>query len=98
MSYAKIYEMTSIDGKAEDLVLMLHELSILVRGCDGCEDFLIFRDSAVTNSFTAIERWSSKAAHVRSSEVVPPEAFKSLMTLLSGKPGAREFEVLSASA
>lgn len=95
MSYAKLYEMKSIDGKAVDLIEALLHLSNLVRRCEGCEEFTIFRDSAVADSFTVIERWSSKAAHARSSAVIPPEAFNFLRVTLSEKPSVRECEVLS---
>ncbi len=96
MTIARLYEMTAVAGKEDELLASLTALAGLVRQIAECEGVVLMQDTERPTRFLFIESWRSIEAHKAASTQLPKEALKPVMAALAEPPAGRYLDRLLA--
>ena len=91
MTVAKLYSMTAIAGKSDDMRAALTGLAEAVLALEGCTGVDLFQSASDAHRFQFVERWESVEAHAAAP--FPKEAMAPLKPLLAGPPTADTYDV-----
>src|ERR1700753_544274 len=87
VAVARVYRMSCLPGKAEELRKALEALAGMLKGLEGLRRVSILRDAEQPDDFLFVEKWDTVAQQEVSGKMISKDAFARVMAGLGG--GAR---------
>ena len=94
MAVARIYRMSCVPGRCEELHGALGALAGALGEIEGLQSVCVLRDVERPDDFLFVEKWASVQAQKSSGKSLPERAFARVMAALADKPYGRSFEYL----
>lgn len=94
MAVARIYRMSCVPGRHQELHGALEALAAALGEVEGLQSVSVLRDVEQQDDFLFIEKWASVKAQKSSGNSLPKQPFARVMAALADKPCGRSFEYL----
>ena len=94
MAVARVYRMSCLPGKAEELRGALEALAGMLKGLEGLRRVSILRDAEQPDDFLFVEKWDTVAQQEVSGKMISKDAFAQVMAALVDAPRGRFFELV----
>ena len=94
MAVARVYRMSCLPGKAEELRGALEALAGMLKGLEGLRRVSILRDAEQPDDFLFVEKWDTVAQQEVSGKMISKDAFDQVMSALVDAPRGKFFELV----
>ena len=94
MAVARVYRMSCLPGKAEELRKALEALAGMLKGLEGLRRVSILRDAEQPDDFLFVEKWDTVAQQEVSGKMISKDAFAQVMSAVVDAPRGKFFELV----